>query len=102
MKITNVDLLLSIQRALLGNISPNLRAVCTKLEEKAINIYFYYDKKISDENCELSAHTIDQVMADFWENEDGNEIEFYTPILLLNYPQKMPLVGDWVYYRHED
>lgn len=101
MKVNNHELLLSIQRALLGNVTPNLRAVCVKLKEKKISIHFYYDKNISDEDRELSAHTIDQVMADFWENDEGDEIEFFTPLLLINYPQKMPLVGDWAYYRHE-
>ena len=38
---------LSAQRALLGNVTPNLRAVCLNYKDYVIEIIFFYDKGIS-------------------------------------------------------
>lgn len=41
---------LSAQRALLGAITPNIRAVFAELMENDVQIYFYYDGIIQDDD----------------------------------------------------
>lgn len=95
---------LSIQRALLGNISPKLRAVCANVEENKIYINFYYDGIISEDDQELYEHACAQIMADFSFPEKGSDVETECnmQIIRLDFPQKMPLIGHWVYYRNEE
>lgn len=94
------NLKLSAQKALLGNVLPNLRAVCVDCEVGKIFVSFYVDGKISKENMESYNNTVDQIIADFLKDEKKNDSEL--SIVQLDYPEKMPLKGDWVYYRSED
>lgn len=102
MIIDMIDLRISIQRGLLGNVFPKLRAVCANSFENLIVINFYCDGAISEDERELCESTLDQVIADFWIGEGDNEMSFETPIIRLDFPKRMPLNGHWVYYRHED
>lgn len=92
------ELKLSAQRALLGNVTPNLRAVCVNVEENVISAVFYCDKEISEEEFELYEQVKDQIIADFCNLQ---ELEFSLETVRLDYPKKMPLKGFWVYYRNE-
>ncbi len=103
MTIDRVDVLLSAQRSLLGNIFSKLRAVCVDSNENVIFANFYHDGEITDDERELCEHSIDQIIGDFFYiSEDKSRIEFEMPIIRLDYPKKIPLRGDWVYYRYED
>lgn len=95
MSIPLYKLRLSVQRALLGNISPKLRAVCVHTEKNEIYVYFYYDGEISDEDKELAQSALDDIISDFHIDEEGNDMEFITPILRVDFPHKMELHGDW-------
>jgi len=88
--IDRVDLLLSTQRGLLGNVFSKLRAVSVDSEKSIIFTCFYHDDEITEEERKLCEHTIDQIMADFFYAEEGRpEIEFEMPIIRLDYPKKM-------------
>ncbi len=104
MIIDVVNLKLSAQRGLLGNVFPELRAVCVESTENLIYVCFYCDGEISAENKDLCECVLDDIIADFYNRtkEGEPEIEFETPIIRLDYPKKMSLKGRWVYYRHED
>jgi len=103
MDITIGKLKLSAQRALLGNVSANLRAACVYFQDNIIHTTFYYDGEISEDSHELAESVLDEVIADFvfQKGENGKEFEFETLILRVDYPNPMPLNGHWVYYRHE-
>lgn len=92
------DLKLSAQRGLLGNVFPELRAVCINSEENLIETIFYIDGEISDDQNECCESTMDDIIADFF--EEG--LEFSTPIIRLDYPERPTLVGSWAYYRQEN
>lgn len=93
---------LSAQRGLLGNVFPELRAVCVESKESLITIYFYIDGEISEDQKECCESALDDITADFFvSNNKEKELIFDTPILRLDYPSPPPLVGHWVYYRHE-
>lgn len=104
MKVSVGDLKLSVLRGLLGNVFPKLRAVCVNSKENLIFVCFYCDGEISEDDKELCESTLDDIIADFCHlvKEGKDSMEFETPIIRLDYPRKMPLIGDWVYYRHED
>lgn len=102
MSVTISDLKLSAQRALLGNVSQNLRGVCVDVSKNIISIHFYYDGSISESDRESSEHAIDQILGDVFDPSLKEKMEFRTPIKRIDYPQKMPLIGHWVYYRKED
>ena len=97
MQIKILDLMLSVQRGLWGNASLNLRAVCADCDNKKIYVDFFYDGEISEEDHELYESVLDDIYSDY-----SIETEFYMPSIRLDYPQKIPLRGRWVYYRYED
>lgn len=102
MPIPSYRLRLSAQRALLGNVSTKLRAVCVKTENQEIHVIFYYDGEILEEENELAESTMDDIISDFHIDDEGNDMKFFTSILRVDYPNKMPLFGEWVFYRKED
>jgi len=97
-----VNLKLSALAGLLGNVFPKLRAVCVNIDENIIYVCFYIDGEISEEDKECCESALDDIIADFPLESDGKEIEFETPMIRLDYPQKPPLRGHWVYYRNEE
>lgn len=102
MSIKNEELFLSAQRALLGNVTSGLRALSVNTYENVIEVYFFYDGEIDEEKRELAESIMDEIIADFWYDNEGKEIEFDYKIKRLDFPKKMPLKGFWVYYRYED
>ena len=58
--------LLALQRALLGVITPNLRAVITDIrqEERLLYIRFYYDRDISRDTLESWEYALTKSIAD--------------------------------------
>lgn len=103
MKVPIGDLKLSVQRALLSNVFRSLRAVCVESRENLIFLCFYCDGEVSEDHRECCESVLDEVIADFFfASKDKPVIEFETPVIRLDYPKKMPLIGDWVFYRKED
>jgi hypothetical protein len=97
------DLKLSTQRALITNVFPNLRAVCVDSRDNLIYLCIYCDGEASEDDKECCESILDEVIADFfYASDDKPVIEFEMPVKRLDYPKKMPLIGEWVYYRHED
>lgn len=103
MKVPMEDLKLSVQRALLTNVFPTLRAVCVESRENLISLCFYCDGEPSEDNRECCESVMDEVIADFFlASADKPVIEFEMPIIRIDFPKKMPLTGCWVFYRQED
>lgn len=97
-----VNLKLSAQRGLIGNVFPKLRAVCVDIKENLIYVCFYIDGNILEEEKECCESTLDNIIADFPLVVEGKETKFETPMIRLDSPQKPPLVGYWVYFRNEE
>lgn len=91
------SLKLSILSALTSNVSRELRGICTKFENNTASIYFYYDGEMSENKKEISELVMDEVIADCSERE----IEFFYPIIRIDYPDRLPLIGSWVFLRAE-
>ncbi|MBV6818400.1 hypothetical protein KWG64_10650 [Rahnella sp. PD12R] len=73
---------LSMQSALLGSITPNIRAVIGFFYDKKIVIDFYFDGVISEDDEELASEVGTEVIADF---ESEFDIEIKT--IRLDYPK---------------
>lgn len=87
---------LSIQRALLGNVSANLRAVVFSFVGININIKFYFDGFISEEDIESVSLAEAEVIADY-SPEDTVSID----CIRLDFPSVINDGGVWVYQRRE-
>ena len=64
----NVYLRLSLQRALLGNVTSNIRAVIAELSGKNINLHFYFEGEVGDDDEELVSVIETEIIADFDED----------------------------------
>ena len=104
MVIDIINVKFSVQVGLLGNVFPELRAVSVDSKENLIQVYFYVDGEISDEQRECCECVLDDIIADFFLTKKYDEkglLEFEYPVIRLDAPKKPPLVGHWVYYRYE-
>lgn len=88
--------LLSIQRALLGLATPELRGIVADIQDQKLYIRFYYDKGVSYEILENWEFAITKVIADM-----GSDYLFDTGIERLDYPQEIPFRGRYAYLRKE-
>ncbi len=90
-----VNSLLSVLYALIGEVSPPLRAVRIKWDEKIIHLFFYYDGEISEEDRESAENIATEVIANF--SEHVLEVN----IQRLDYPKPIPEIGELAYSRRE-
>jgi hypothetical protein len=91
------DVLLSIQRALLGEVSPRLRAVTVTFDEKSVAARAYFDGELDDEDRESMSSVETQLLADFPE-EHSVTVECHR----LDAPAPIADDGTWVFARRED
>lgn len=91
-----IRVILSVQRALLGEVSPALRGVTVGWDEKRIAILCYYDRRISEEDREAMSCVETEVMADF-----PADLQIDLDVIQCDAPQEMKLLDVWVYCRRE-
>ncbi len=96
MPYDRVLLRLSIQRALLGAVTSNLRMVTAEGDDEEIRLYFYYHGEISEEVNELAEVAATEVISDFPKQM------LDLKILRLDAPAKMPTLAEVVYRRYEE
>jgi len=87
---------LSIQRALLGQISPLLRAAVFSIVGRDLDVRFYFDGFISEADSESASCVETEVMADY-EAEDTVTVH----CIRLDAPESINDDGVWVYQRRE-
>lgn len=90
------SVILSVQRALLGEVSRRLRGVAVRWNEKTITILCYYDRRISEKDREAMSCVETEVMADF------PEFEIRLFPLSWNIRKPMKSLDAWVYRRSEN
>ncbi|MBY0529627.1 MAG: hypothetical protein K2P51_05490 [Rhabdochlamydiaceae bacterium] len=90
--------LLSLQKALLGIVVPQLRAVIVDInnEEKLLYIRFYYDRDACENLISLWRWAIMEARADM-----GCDYKLDAQVEKLNYPQEIPFRGRYAYSRKE-
>lgn len=94
-KLNRVRAILSMNRAMWGEISPTLRAIQISWNTEKIYIFYYYDGEIADED-RFSAECIStEMMAGY------PDYELEENIIQWNYPKPIPDNGELVYMRRE-
>ena len=91
-----IDVRLSIQRALLGEIASELRVVAFSIKNKVLEFRYYFDGEISEENLESVSCIETEVLADFDDNLDLTSL-----CLRRDAPESIDDGGVWVYQRRE-
>lgn len=64
-RINRVDAILSLNRALIGEVFSQLRAAKIQWDDETVSLFFYYDGEISEENQESLECVATEVIADF-------------------------------------
>jgi hypothetical protein len=90
-------LLLSVQRALTGIITPHMRGVICSLVNDQITLYFIFDGAPAEEDVERCSLAGTEVAADF----AREPLDFEIIIRPVPEPMDDLASGDWVYRRHE-
>lgn len=90
--------LLAIQSALLGNITPELRAVIVDVskDKKELYVRFYYNGEVSPEMIDLWECTITEASAAL-----GPDCRVDQRIERLDFPKEIPFRGRYAYLRKE-
>lgn len=87
---------LSIQRALLGEVSVLLRAVVFSIKDKNIDIRFYLDGLLNEKDKESVSCVETEIIADYEE-----DYAIAVSCIRLDFPQPINDDGIWVYQRRE-
>ncbi len=91
--------LCSIQGCLLGYVTPNLRAVYVLIKkENEYELFFYYDKKPSEDEEELASLADTEFIADFPSPECKTDCSVH----VIPYPETIIQDGFCVYQRYEE
>lgn len=90
--------LLAVQSALLGAVTPELRAVVVDMckETRLLYLYFYYDSNASEELIDLWQCAVTEASADL-----GPDCVLDDGVERLDYPKAIPLRGRYAYLRKE-
>lgn len=95
--MNNLEILCSIQRALIGHVTSNLRAAYVSINRNIFYLTFYYDNPASDEEEELSSLVHTEFVSDFPAPDFQTDFAIYT----FPYPKIIPDNGQCVYKRFE-
>ncbi len=84
-----------MNRALWGEVAPALRKASVKWDDNSVDLYFYYDGQISEEDRESAECVATEFIASY------PEYELNVHILRWDYPKQIPNEGELVYCRRE-
>lgn len=90
------ELRLSLQRALMGEISPAFRAVAFSASDGAVDVRCYFDGPIAQEDRISVSCMRTEVLADF-----ESELEVSARCIRMDFPDPISDEGFWVYRRRE-
>ena len=94
--IERTDIMLSVQRALLGNVTSNLRGVAVDWDDRLIHLVCYYNGVISDDDRETMSCAHTEVVADFIDHKPVQ-----MTLERLDTPNKMNGFRAWAFLRKE-
>jgi hypothetical protein len=86
----------SLQQALLGEVSPNLRAVTVVWDEESIHFECFFDGEVGESDIESMSYVETKLMAVFPESHNTT-----SELIRLDYPSPIPKDRCWAYYRKE-
>lgn len=89
-------IILSVQRALLGNVTSKLRGVSVDWDSQEIRVYCYYDIGITDSDRDIMGDVHTEIATDF---VDICPVHFF--LIHENVPGKINGHKYWIYLRKE-
>lgn len=89
-------ILLSTQRALLGAITPNMKAITIGYNETSFTLRVYFSSQPSEEEMELLTEITSEIAADIPSFKDFNE----EAIVSGESPSEVKRLDEWVYLQH--
>jgi hypothetical protein len=95
-KIERTQVLLSLQRAMLGEVFPALRAVTVEWSDTSVKFWAYIDGPLTEEDADSLSCMSAEIAGDFW---PGVEID-YEPVRL-DFPDKIMDMRARVFHRRE-
>jgi len=90
------DLLLSAQRALIGNVTSTMRGIAVDLTSQEMNVYIYYEGPLTDDLIDDMAAITGGMIADYHCDVSLNDHYVLHPI-----PKQLPHHNFWAYKRME-
>jgi hypothetical protein len=90
--------ILSANRALLGAVTPNLRAVTVDYNKQDLVVRAYFDTGATEDEREQIDFALTEMMADL--HDDIQKCK-YEPVDLA-FPHKMECLREWVFMRFEN
>jgi hypothetical protein len=90
------QVLLSLQRALLGEVTPNLRAVLVRYDDSTVHFVAIFDGPISEDDREGISSVETEVMADF-----PSSHRITHEVVRMDAPAQIPKDCAWAYLRKE-
>lgn len=94
--VGRVLVLLSLQRAMLGEIFPALRAVTVEWSPSAVKFFAYVDGPLTEEDADSLSCISTEVAADFW---PGVDIDY--EVVRLDCPERIEDPRMHVFHRRE-
>jgi hypothetical protein len=94
--VDRAQVLLSLQRAMLGEVFPALRAITVEWTDAAVKFYAYVDGPLDENDSESLSCMSAEVAADFWE---GVDVDYET--IRLDFPSKIIDERTRVFHRRE-
>lgn len=89
---------LSAQRALLGNVTPNMRSTFVSIDNKNIQLFFYYDGVFTELDKETASYVETEIIADF---DDDFTIESH--VERLDFPEPIKIINNgWCIYLRKE
>lgn len=96
---TEICLRLSLQGALLGMITANIRSISVAWDSSCVTLYFIFDGKISEEDREEASCVETEVSVDYMTIDEN--MPFQTQCLRIDAPNQIICPGVCVYKRKE-
>ena len=97
-----ISVLLSVQRALLGEITPRMRRIEVILQKKTFHLKIWHEGAVTKkEKDDFDAIVISDVAADFWIDEKPPEVPTFE-FVRCDPPEKPKTEGIIVFARKED
>ena len=88
---------LSVQRALLGNVMPVMRAVLVRIGENSVHVRILVDGPVSEQLREIGSEVETEIMADF-----ADSFVVSLDVERMDAPAPLPKQNcEWVYARWE-
>lgn len=89
--------MLSANRAMLGAITPHLRAITIDYNKELLTLRPYFDPGATENDRALIDVALSEMAADLWQDI----AQFRFEPVDLPFPGKMEMLKEWIFMRHE-